>query len=140
MGRIQDKTVNCNLYSVPDPERYNQTCMKILHGADGLVYVADSRESMMDINLQTLLSLESYLKKENRSLEQFSWVLQYNKRDLPAIATVEEMDNLLNFYGVPSFETIAPEGKGVKACLKEIVKQVLAGVRGRTTYRGAKSA
>ena len=139
-GRFQDKSINCNIYTVPDPDRYSEISMKILRGADGLVYVADSRESQLDINLQTLLALENHLKKEKRTLERFPWVLQYNKRDLPAIATIEEMDNLLNFYSVPRFETIAPEGKGVADCLKGIVKRSLASVRERIEYKSAKSA
>jgi len=80
----------------------------------------------MDDNLHTLIDLEQNLLIDGKSLENFPWVIQYNKRDLPNILTIEEMEEKLNFHHVPSFEAVATKGDGVFPSLKEIIKQVVS--------------
>jgi len=55
----------------------------ILNGVDGVVFVADSQKDRMEGNIETLLDLEKNLQEMNQTLENFPWVIQYNKRDLP---------------------------------------------------------
>ena len=52
-------------------------------------------------------------------------MVQYNKRDLPNAAPVEELRNLLNPTAVPDFEGVAFKGDGVFETLKAIAKLVL---------------
>jgi signal recognition particle receptor subunit beta len=84
---------------------------------------------MMDANLETLLDLEKHLSQDCRTLEHFPWVLQYNKQDIPSALSIEEMNNKLNYFGVPAFEAVATEGKGVFATMKQAIKQVMAHVQ-----------
>jgi hypothetical protein len=51
--------------------------------------------------------------------------VQYNKRDLPNVATVDELHRLLNPRGVPEFQAVAPTGVGVFDTLKQVAKLVL---------------
>ncbi len=125
VGRIDEKTPKFNLYTVPGQVNYDLTRKIVLNGVDGLVFVADSQREMMDSNLDTLLDLEKHLIQDGKSLENFPWILQYNKRDLPSAEPVEEMEKKLNFFGVPSFEGVATQGKGVFASLKEVIKLVV---------------
>lgn len=129
VGNIDGKRPKFNLYTVPGQIHYNLTRKIVLNGIDGLVYVADSRREMMDANLDMLLDLEKHLILAGKSLENFPWVLQYNKRDLSDIASFDEMEKALNFFGVPSYEAVATEGKGVFPTLKEIIKRVVSDVR-----------
>jgi hypothetical protein len=54
-------------------------------------------------------------------------VLQYNKQDLPKelILTPAELDDALNFRGVPSYSADALHGSGVFEALKGISELVL---------------
>jgi len=52
-------------------------------------------------------------------------VLQYNKRDLPEVMSVDELNELLNEKGWPVFEACASDGKGVFDTLKYVIKIVL---------------
>ena len=125
VGRIDEKTPKFNLYTVPGQVHYDLTRKIVLNGVDGLVFVADSQREMMDSNLDTLLDLEKHLIQDGKSLENFPWILQYNKRDMPSAEPIEEMEKKLNFFGVPSFEGVATQGKGVFASLKEVIKLVV---------------
>jgi signal recognition particle receptor subunit beta len=129
VGQIDGKKPKFNLYTVPGQVNYNHTRKVVLNGVDGIVFVADSQREMMDANLDTLLDLEKHLIAHGKSLEDFPWVLQYNKRDLPNIESIKEMETKLNFFNVPSFESVATEGKGVFPTLKEVIKQVVASVQ-----------
>ena len=129
VGEIDGKKPKFNLYTVPGQIHYNKTRKVVLNGVDGIVYVADSQQEMMEDNLNTLLDLENHLLGMGRTLENFPWVLQYNKRDLPNTVPVEEMEKKLNFYHITYFETVAIQGKGVFASLKEVIRQVVAHTR-----------
>ncbi len=129
VGTIDGKKPKFNLYTVPGQVHYDLTRKVVLNGVDGLVYVADSQREMMDANLDTLLDLEKHLIADGKTLEDFAWVLQYNKRDLPTAEPVEEMEKKLNFFGVPAFEAVATQGKGVFPTLKEVIKQVVSRVQ-----------
>jgi signal recognition particle receptor subunit beta len=56
-------------------------------------------------------------------------VVQYNKRDLPNAAPLEEMQKLLNPSGVTDFEACATVGKGVFETLKAVAKGVLTDLK-----------
>ena len=55
-------------------------------------------------------------------------MLQLNKRDLPNVASVEEMTQLLTQKNPPEpvFEAVAAKGTGVFETLKSVAKLVLA--------------
>lgn len=126
VGHLDGKKPKFNLYTVPGQVHYERTRGIVLNDVDGIVYVADSQKEMMDANLDTLLDLEKHLIEEGKSLETFPWVLQYNKRDLPNIESIEEMEHKLNFFHVPSFEAVATRGQGVFPTLKTVIRQVVA--------------
>jgi mutual gliding-motility protein MglA len=129
VGNIDNKKPKFNLYTVPGQVVYNATRKVVLNGVDGLVFVADSRREMMDANLETLLDLEKHLAADGKTLEDFPWVLQYNKRDLPDAESVEDMNRKLNFFGVPHFEASALDGRGVFPVLKGVIKLVVMNVQ-----------
>jgi hypothetical protein len=59
-------------------------------------------------------------------------VIQYNKRDLPNVASLAELHALLNQRNVPEFEAAASTGAGVFETLKSVIKLVLIDLkRGR---------
>ena len=114
LGEIMGFRTRFLLYTVPGQVFYNATRKLVLKGADALVFVADSEVGKMEENKDSLANLKANLAEYKLSLDDTPWVIQYNKRDLPNVYTVEELDAELNPGGaVPSFEAVATQGKGV---------------------------
>ncbi len=129
VGRIKGKKPKFNLYTVPGQVYYASSRKVILNGVDGIVFVADSQPHRMEANIETLLDLEENLKQEGHSLDNFPWVIQYNKRDLPGVEPVEVLQKRLNFFDVPHFEAIAVRGDGVFDTLKAVINLVVRHVQ-----------
>ncbi len=129
VGRIKGKKPKFNLYTVPGQVYYASSRKVILNGVDGIVFVADSQPHRMEANIETLLDLEENLKQEGHSLDNFPWVIQYNKRDLPGVEPVEVLQKRLNFFDVPHFEAVAVRGDGVFDTLKAVINLVVRHVQ-----------
>jgi hypothetical protein len=125
IGTINDFQAKFQLYTVPGQVYYNATRKLVLRGVDGLVFVADSQPDKMDENIESLANLEDNLREYAYDVNQIPLVLQYNKRDLPGVLSVEELNARLNPRGLPFFEASAPQGRGVFDTLKLVIKLVL---------------
>jgi signal recognition particle receptor subunit beta len=125
IGTINDFQAKFQLYTVPGQVYYNATRKLVLRGVDGLVFVADSQADKMDENIESLANLEDNLREYAYDINQIPLVLQYNKRDLPGVLSVDELNARLNPRGLPYFEASAPQGKGVFDTLKLVIKLVL---------------
>ena len=125
LGTISGFHTRIQLYTVPGQVYYNATRKLVLRGADGVVFVADSQREQMEENIESLRNLHENLLEENIDMREFPLVLQYNKRDLPDIASIQEMDDLLNFKSIPAFPAAAISGEGVFDTLKSISQLVL---------------
>ena len=97
----------------------------ILKGVDGIVFVADSQIERLDASLESFDNMKDNLNEYGYDLSKIPYVIQYNKRDLPNTAPVDELKKLLNGNGVLDFESVASQGVGVFETLKAIVKLVL---------------
>ncbi len=114
LGEIMGFKTRFLLYTVPGQVFYNATRKLVLKGADAIVFVADSEVGKMEENKDSLANLRANLAEYGLSLEEIPWVIQYNKRDLPNVYSVDELNAELNPGGkVPSFEAVATTGKGV---------------------------
>ena len=113
LGKVGDFTTRIQLYTVPGQVFYNSTRKLVLKGVDGIVFVADSQEPMLDANIESLENLQENLEEQKLNLNKLPWVIQYNKRDLPGIMPVSVLNRHLNFMDVPYYEAIATKGDGV---------------------------
>ena len=125
LGDIKGFRVRFHLYTVPGQVFYAASRKLILKGVDGVVFVADSQIERMDANIESLEDLKINLAEYGFELEELPFTIQYNKRDLPNVVPVEEMQRVLNPDNVPWYEAVATEGKGVFETLKDVGKQVL---------------
>jgi signal recognition particle receptor subunit beta len=91
--------------------------------------VADSQIGRIEANIESLENLRTNLHEQGYSLEKLPYVIQYNKRDLPEVASVEELKQLLNPTNQPEFEAVARTGVGVFDTLKAVAKLVLTELR-----------
>jgi mutual gliding-motility protein MglA len=125
LGTIRGFKTRFHLYTVPGQVYYNASRRLILKGVDGVVYVADSQAERMDANIASLQNLYENLSDYGIDASQIPLVIQYNKRDLPNIVSVEELRAQLNPTQLPEYEAVAPEGIGVFDTLKAVSKLVL---------------
>ncbi len=125
LGDIKGFRIRFHLYTVPGQVFYAASRKLILKGVDGVVFVADSQIERMESNMESIDDLEINLAEQGYELDKLPFVIQYNKRDLPNIVPVEEMNRLLNHRSVPYFDAVAVTGKGVFETLKTVAKQVL---------------
>ena len=131
LGQIRGFKTRFHLYTVPGQVFYDASRKLILKGADGVIFVADSQEERMESNIESIRNLEENLKQHGLDLTTIPYALQFNKRDLPNILPVEDLYRVLNFKREPTFEAIAPDGKGVFDTLKSVAKQILVELRKR---------
>jgi len=129
LGEIRGFKTRFHLYTVPGQVFYDASRKLILKGVDGVVFVADSQEERMDANVESLDNLRTNLMEQGYELDRLPYVIQYNKRDLPNIVSLEDLRRELNPTGVPDFETCATNGDGVFETLKAVAKLVLIGLK-----------
>jgi len=125
IGNISGLAAKFQLYTVPGQVYYNATRKLVLRGADGLVFVADSQADKMDENIESLNNMKENLAEYGYDINEIPIVIQYNKRDLPNVLSVSELNSRLNTYNWKSFEAEAVTGKGVFDTLKMSIKMVL---------------
>lgn len=125
LGAISGFQTRFQLYTVPGQVYYDATRKLVLQGADGVVFVADSQRTQQDENIESFRNLQANLLEQGTDPRGIPTVLQYNKRDLPDVLSVEEMDDLLNYRGLPRFEAQALAGVGVFDTLRAISEGVL---------------
>jgi signal recognition particle receptor subunit beta len=131
LGTIRGFTTRFHLYTVPGQVFYDASRKLILKGVDGVVFVADSQRERTEANIESIRNLEQNLREHGLDLKTIPYALQFNKRDMPTAAPVDEMYRTLNFKREPTFEAVAPQGVGVFDTLKAVAKLILIELRKR---------
>jgi small GTP-binding protein len=123
LGKIRDFTVRFQLYTVPGQVRYNATRRLVLKGADGIIFVADSQREIREQNIESLKNMHENLIANNINPDDIPIILQYNKRDLPNILSIDELNKDLNENRKYEYlESIATDGTGVEDAFQRITK------------------
>jgi len=129
-GQVRGVHTRYHIYTVPGQVHYALTRRAVLTGVDGIVFVIDSQASKLQDNIESLKDLGKHLRYYKKDITTIPLVLQYNKRDLPAIMPADELNELFNIRDVPAFESNALTGLGVSETLTAICKTVLKGFDG----------
>ena len=138
LGTVSGMRVKFQLYTVPGQVYYNSTRKLVLRGADGVIFVADSQRDKLDENIESLDNLEECLSEQGRSLEEMPHVVQFNKRDLDNLLSIDEMKDKLNRYDAPCYEAVAFKGDGVLETFKALAAMMLDKVKAMSTDSAAK--
>jgi signal recognition particle receptor subunit beta len=129
LGNVRGFKTRFHLFTVPGQLFYDQSRKLILRGADGIVFVADSQVERLEGNLESLEDLEATLAEQGQRLEDTPFIIQYNKRDLPNVLPVPDLEAALNRRSAPHHEACAIKGEGVFDTLKGLAKLVLTDIR-----------
>jgi signal recognition particle receptor subunit beta len=125
LGKIRDFSIRFQLYTVPGQVRYNATRKIVLKGADAVIFVADSQRDMKEQNIESFENMRENLFSNNINPDEIPIILQYNKRDLNNVASVEELNAGLNQNEYRVVEACAIKGSGVEESFKLITKLLL---------------
>jgi len=138
----QDRTILCDLLplkssgfmgydlrfqlaAVPGQAIYAPARRVVLRGSDGIVFVANSATDRWHENQQCYRELQGHLLAQQLDPATIPMVMQYNKRDLPAVMEFEALNHGLNTRRCPHFGAIATRGEGVLETFAEIVRLTL---------------
>ena len=125
IGKIRDFSIRFQVYTVPGQVRYNATRKLVLKGSDAIVFVADSQVLMRDANLESLENMRENLMANDLDPDDIPIMFQYNKRDLPNILSIEELNSDLNHHGAKYFPSVAIAGSGVTETFQEITRDLI---------------
>jgi mutual gliding-motility protein MglA len=130
LGKIRDFSLRFQLYTVPGQVRYNATRKLVLKGADAIVFVADSQSDMREQNIESFKNMRDNLIANNINPDEIPLILQYNKRDLPNVLSIDDLNTDLNENGKYQYiEAIAIDGTGVEDSFQDITKIVIDDIK-----------
>src|SRR5712691_10745644 len=78
-----------------------------------VAFVSDSQPSMVDSSRESFANLLENLEQNNIDPNDTPIVIQFNKRDIPGVLSIEQLQETLNFEGYPYTEAAAIKGEGV---------------------------
>jgi signal recognition particle receptor subunit beta len=122
IGKVGNFNLKIQLYTVPGQVFYNETRKLVLKGADAVVFVADSQRSMVDSTKESFNNLLDNMRENQIDPADTPILVQYNKRDIPGVPPVEELEQLLGLEGYPHTEASALKGEGVMETFKLVSK------------------
>ena len=122
IGKVGAFNLKIQLYTVPGQVFYNETRKLVLKGADSIVFVADSQPAMIEANRESFANLLENMQENNLDPNDTPIVMQFNKRDIPGVLPVEELQAKLGFDGYPFTEASALKGDGVMETFKLVSK------------------
>ncbi|MGQ9464547.1 MAG: GTP-binding protein [bacterium] len=120
LGSIKGWKLRFHLFTVPGQVYYNVSRKLVLRGVDGLVFVVDSQKERREENVESYNNLRDNLESSGLNLSDIPMVIQYNKRDLPNILPINDLQLYINREGYTYFEAVALRGIGVFDTLKSI--------------------
>lgn len=105
--------VRLKVFTVPGQVIHASTRRLVVQGADGIAFIADSRVSETQHNAEAFLDLKQNLKEHGLTLRRMPLIIQFNKRDMPAVRSDEEIAQLAAQGREPVYMAIATRGLGV---------------------------
>ncbi|MCC6217241.1 MAG: gliding motility protein [Polyangiaceae bacterium] len=105
--------VRLKVFTVPGQVIHASTRRLVVQGADGIVFVADSRTSETQNNADAFMDLRANIKESGLTLRQMPLAIQFNKRDLPGVRSDEEIAQQAAQGREPVYLAVATRGEGV---------------------------
>jgi signal recognition particle receptor subunit beta len=144
IGKVGPFNLKIQLYTVPGQVFYNETRKLVLKGADAVVFVADSQPAMVDATRESFANLLENLEENQIDPNDTPIVIQFNKRDIPGVLPVDQLQEALGFEGYPYTEASALKGTGVMETFKLVskitAKHLLTRLKAGSTTGPRKSA
>lgn len=105
--------VRIKVFTVPGQVIHASTRRLVLQGADGVAFIADSRENEAETNAESFRDLRENLKQNGLSIKQMPLIIQFNKRDLPGARPAAEIEEQAKQGREPVYLAVATQREGV---------------------------
>ena len=104
-------TVNAHVWTATGQDYYRSTRETVLVGTDGIIFIADSQEHLLDDNKASWNELMTMIAEEERPLPV---VVSLNKQDLPNAVQEDKIRSHLRLpLSVPVFRSVAKNGLNI---------------------------
>ncbi len=117
---VQGFAVKTKVFTVPGQVMHKSTRKVVLAGADAIAFIADSQRSSASANAYSWRDMEANLKANGFDFERIPKVVQFNKRDLPDVKSLQEIRDA--WKGIPTFPAVALRGEGVLETYRELMR------------------
>lgn len=116
--------VKLKLFTVPGQVAHDGTRKAVLSRADGAVFVADSQRTEETNNAESFRNLAENAARVGLDFQRLPLVVQFNKRDLPAIVPEEEVRARWAQAAWPLVFATALVGDGVRETFELLLRAV----------------
>lgn len=116
--------VKLRLFTVPGQVAHDGTRKAVLSRADGVVFVADSQVTQEINNAESFRNLADNAARVGLDFDRLPLVVQFNKRDLPAILAEDEVRARWAGASWPLTFASALTGEGVRATFDHLLRAV----------------
>lgn len=116
--------VKARLFTVPGQVAHDSTRKAVLSRADGIVFVADSQLTQETNNAESFQNLADNCGRVGIDFGRVPLVVQFNKRDLPAIVGEDEVRARWAAARWPLFFSSALHGRGVVETYRALLEAV----------------
>ena len=123
-------TISAKIYTVPGQVAYANTRKVVLQNVDAVVFIADSQRNATSANAWSFQDLGNNLKELKVEVENLPLVVQFNKRDLPDIRPMKELEEAWKARGMPVYAASAIRRDGVMSTLEGILRLLYRNLAG----------
>jgi signal recognition particle receptor subunit beta len=119
-----DYRIKLKLFTVPGQVLHRSTRRVVLAGVDAVAFIADSQRSAAAGNAYSYRDLQANLRTNGIDADRIPQVIQFNKRDLEDVKTLEEVQKAWGGSGIPAIPAVATKGVGVIETLEALLARL----------------
>jgi signal recognition particle receptor subunit beta len=134
LGKVGAIPFRCQILSVPGQRARSYRRRPLIHSADAVVFVGDSRVEHLEETRRCFALMRRYLRERG---EPVPVVVQANKQDAEGALPPEELARLLRVGpSIATFPAVASNGEGVRETLNAAVRAAVSRAKQRVTEGG----
>jgi signal recognition particle receptor subunit beta len=134
VGSVRSMPVTCQVLSVPGQRARSYRRRPLVHSADAVVYVADSREAVSEEIRRVHALMRRYLRERG---EEVPYLVQANKRDAEDAVPIASLRASLRLPAhVPLLPAVASTGEGVRETFNAAVKAAVRFALAKVSAQG----
>jgi GTPase SAR1 family protein len=124
--KLGEWNIQVNIWSATGQDYYAGTRDTVLTGVDGIIFVADAHEALINENQRSWQELTKILG--NALGKKIPVTICLNKSDIPGTINDLELRNHLKVHNsIPIYPTIATDGTNVPDCFRTLLRTIFNG-------------
>ncbi len=134
VGKLGSIPFRCQILSVPGQRARSYRRRPLIHSADAVVFVGDSRPDQIDETRRCFALMRRYLRERG---EVVPFIVQANKQDTDGALPPEELAQVLRLAPTMSaLPAVASSGEGVRETFNAAIRAAVGFTKARLAERG----